>query len=70
MTYMKSDLFQRKVVNMEKLKETASKIQKQSRKTRDEFIAANMHIKQSNIDANDVETAKQERNKFLKIALR
>ncbi|XP_018573379.1 serine-protein kinase ATM [Anoplophora glabripennis] len=70
MTYMKSDLFQRKVINMEKSKETASKIQKQSRKTKDEFIAANIHVKQSNIDAIEIENAKQERNQFLKIALR
>lgn len=55
---------------MEKSKETASKIQKQSRKTKDEFIAANIHVKQSNIDAIEIETAKQERNQFLKIALR
>lgn len=67
---MKSDFFQKKVINMEKSKETALKIQKQSRKTKDEFIAANIHVKQSYIDANEIETAKQERNKFLKLALR
>ncbi|KAJ8917850.1 hypothetical protein NQ315_010763 [Exocentrus adspersus] len=69
-TYMKSDLFQRKIVNMEKSKETASKMQKQNKKTKDECIAASMHNKQSNIDANEINSTKQEMNHFLKIALR
>ncbi|KAJ8933927.1 hypothetical protein NQ314_013683 [Rhamnusium bicolor] len=70
MMYMKSDLFQRKIINMEKAKKAASDIQRQSNKTYDERKAASIHVKQSNIDEIEIHSTNQERNNFLKIALK
>ncbi|KAJ8960033.1 hypothetical protein NQ318_009470 [Aromia moschata] len=70
MTYMKSDLFEKKIVNMEKAKETALNIQKQAQKTQDEYQAVNIHVKQSKIDEIEIKNTKLERNQFLKLALK
>lgn len=67
---MHSDLFQKKVVNMEKAKKAAMEISNQRKKTHDEVKAATIHIRQSNIDANEISTAKQESNNFLQLALK
>lgn len=67
---MKSDLFQRKVANMEKAKKAANEIRNQRKQTHDEMKAAHIHIRQSTIDENEISTAKQESNNFLQIALK
>lgn len=69
-TYMKSDLFQKKVVNMEKARKAAHDIRNQRKRTDDESKAAAIHIRQSTIDENEILTAKQESNQFLQIALK
>lgn len=69
-TYMKSDLFQKKVANMEKAKKAAQEIRKQRKQTRDETKAAFTHIRQSTIDENEINTAKEESNQFLRLALK
>lgn len=67
---MKSDLFQRKVANMEKARQTASTIKKQHQKTQDESRAATIHDRNSNIDENEIISAKQESNHLLQLALK
>lgn len=67
---MQSDLFQKKVVNMEKAKKAAIDIRNQRKQTHDEVKAAAIHIRQSNIDENEIITAKQESNNFLQLALK
>lgn len=67
---MKSDLFQKKVSNMEKAKKAATELRNQRKQTIDEAKAAAIHIRQSNIDENEITTAKHESNHFLQIALK
>ncbi|KAG5880543.1 hypothetical protein JTB14_026776 [Gonioctena quinquepunctata] len=70
MAYMKSELFQKKILNMDKAKRTAFDIQNQRKRTYDESKAATIHHKQSNIDEIEINTTRQECNHFLKIALK
>ncbi|CAH1170506.1 unnamed protein product [Phaedon cochleariae] len=70
MMYTKSELFQRKIVNMEKAKREASNIQKQRKRTHDELKAAAIHDKQSNIDEIEINNTKVEGNQFLKLAFK
>lgn len=65
-----SDLFQKKVMNMEKAKKAALEISNQKKQTHDEVKAAAIHIKQSKIDAIEINTAKQESNQFLQMSLK
>lgn len=67
---MKSDLFLKKVVNMEKSKKAAIEIKKQRKQTHDEVKAAAIHIRQSNIDETEIKTANEERDNFLHLALK
>lgn len=67
---MKSDLFQRKVANMEKARKTASSIKSQKKKTLDENKAAHIHDRNSNIDESEIKTTKQESDKLLQITLK
>nr|CAI5844505.1 unnamed protein product [Callosobruchus analis] len=68
--YMKTELFQRKIMHMESSKKTASEIQKQRKKTKDEARAAAIHNRQSNIDEDEINNIKQERCQYLKMAMR
>ncbi|CAH1112513.1 unnamed protein product [Psylliodes chrysocephalus] len=68
--YMKSDLFQKKIANMEQAKKAAASIQKQRIRTTDEKKAAAIHDRNSNIDIAEIRTTKRESNQFLKIALK
>lgn len=68
--YMKSDLFQKKVTNMEKAKRAAQEISNKRKRTHDEAKAAQVQIKQSKIDATEICTAKEESNQFLRMALK
>ncbi|VEN39029.1 unnamed protein product [Callosobruchus maculatus] len=68
--YMKTELFQRKIMHMESSKKTASEIQKQRKKTKDEARAAAIHNRQSNIDEDEIKNIKQERCQYLKMAMR
>ncbi|CAH2005984.1 unnamed protein product [Acanthoscelides obtectus] len=67
--YMKTELFQRKVLHMQSSKKTASEIEKQRKKTRDEARAAAIHNRQSNIDEVEIRNLKQERCQYLKMAM-
>lgn len=67
---MKSDLFQKKIANMEQAKKAAASIQKQRIRTTDEKKAAAIHDRNSNIDIAEIRTTKRESNQFLKIALK
>lgn len=55
---------------MEKARQTASTIKKQHRRTQDESRAAAIHDRNSNIDENEIITAKQESNHLLQLALK
>ncbi|CAH0564561.1 unnamed protein product [Brassicogethes aeneus] len=68
--HMKSDIFQKKISNMEKSKETARLIRSKKNQTEDERRAAVIHEKQSKIDEDEIENNKKERDNFLKLALR
>ncbi|CAH0564568.1 unnamed protein product [Brassicogethes aeneus] len=67
---MKSDIFQKKISNMEKSKETARLIRTKKSQTADERMAADLHEKQSKIDEDEIENNNKGRNNFLKLALR
>ncbi|KAJ8978034.1 hypothetical protein NQ317_013562 [Molorchus minor] len=60
----------KKIVNMEKAKETAENIHKQRKKTQDETKVASIHVKQSNIDETEIKNSRLERDQFLKLALK
>ncbi|CAH1281058.1 unnamed protein product [Diabrotica balteata] len=70
MTYTKSDLFQKKISNMEQSKKAASSIHKQRKKTYEEAKAAAVHNRNSSIDEQEIESTKMECNQFLKLALK
>ncbi|XP_028138214.2 serine-protein kinase ATM-like [Diabrotica virgifera virgifera] len=70
MTYMKSDLFQKKIATMEQSKKAASSIQNQRDRTYEEAKAAAVHTRNSSIDEQEIESTKMECNQFLKLALK
>lgn len=67
---MQSQLFEKKVANMEKAKKAAQEIKNQKKRTHDELKAAAIQSRQSSIDENEISTVKQESNQFLQLALR
>lgn len=67
---MQSQLFEKKVANMEKARKAAQEIKNQKKLTHDEMKAAAIQIRQSSIDENEISTAKQESNQFLNLALK
>lgn len=68
--HMKSDLFQKKLTNMKKSKETALLIRNKRGATDDERRAATIHEKQSRIDELEIENTKRERDGFLQLAIK
>ncbi|XP_056641369.1 serine-protein kinase ATM isoform X1 [Diorhabda sublineata] len=69
-SYMKSDLFQKKIANMEQAKKAALSLQKQRKKTYEENKAATIHYKNSDIDEQEINSTKEECNQLLKLALK
>lgn len=67
---MQSQLFEKKVANMEKAKKAAQEIKNQKKLTHDEMKAAAIQSRQSSIDEIEISNAKQESNQFLTLALK
>lgn len=65
---MASDIFQKKIENLQKSSETIKNLRKAS--TMDEKIAKAFHERQSNIDQTEIENTKKEKDYFLQTALR
>ncbi|CAG9854398.1 unnamed protein product [Phyllotreta striolata] len=70
MTYIKSDVFQKKIDHMEETKKTAADLLNQRNKSVLEKRAAIIHDRNSSIDDAEIKAAYHESNNFLKIALK
>lgn len=68
MTYMKSDMFQKKIMNMERAKQATSNIRKLN--TDDERRAYTIQNRQSNIDEIEIDATRKDYNQLLNTALK
>ncbi|XP_008191052.1 serine-protein kinase ATM isoform X2 [Tribolium castaneum] len=69
MSHIKSDIFQKKKENMNKARETVSKVNLK-KATRDERKAVSIKQKQSSIDETEIRSIEAEKNDLLQLALR